>query len=206
MTTIARPVTPCENWTLRFDEFERGNKRFGFTDACYDSYGRNALLKTFGDAFWEDVELQHTAAAMQAWGCVDDTAHHACTALEYVTYEELQQAAAAVQACDGIATRGYATRVRVRHVDIRVRVRGRGRVRVRGRLPCTCTPLEYVTYVELQYAAAAVQAWGYVDDTAHHACTPLAGMPPVRGHPTQGVEHVSHVRLRYDTQHTTRGA
>jgi hypothetical protein len=40
---------------------------------------------------------------------------------------------------------------------------------------------EYVTYVELQHAAAAVQAWGYVDDTAHHACTPLAGMPYVYG-------------------------
>jgi mRNA-degrading endonuclease toxin of MazEF toxin-antitoxin module len=119
---------------------------------CCDSSGRNALLKTFCDEFWEDVELQHTAAAMQAWGCVDDTAHHACTALEYVTYVELQQAAAAVQACDCIATRGYATRVRVRHVDNRVRVRGHH----------SCTALEYVTYVELQQAATTVQACDYI--------------------------------------------
>ena len=56
------------------------------------------------------------------------------------------------------ATRGYVTRVRIRH-------------------PCTCTPLEYVTYVELQHAAASVHTWGYVDDTAPHSCTyaPLAG-------------------------------
>jgi hypothetical protein len=127
-----------QNWTLRFDEFERGNKRFGFTvDACCDSSGRNALLKTFWDAFWEDVELQHTAAAMQAWGCVDDTSRHTCTALEYVTYVELQQAAAAVQAWGCIATRGYATRVRVRHMD--------NRARVRGHHSCTGSPRVYAT-------------------------------------------------------------
>jgi hypothetical protein len=132
----ARPESRIGRYALT--SLSGGTSGLGFTvDTGCDSSGRNALLKTFCDEFWEDVELQHTAAAMQAWGCVDDTAHHSCTTLEYVTYVELQQGAAAVHAWDCIATRGYATRVRVRHVD--------NRVRVRGHHSCTGSPCAHAT-------------------------------------------------------------
>jgi hypothetical protein len=38
-----------------------------------------------------------------------------------------------------------------------------------GVCTCTRTPLQYVTYMERQHEAAAVHAWGCVDNTAHHA-------------------------------------
>jgi hypothetical protein len=171
------------------------------------------------------VELQHTAAAVQAWGCVDATAPHACTPLagtplEYIyatRVRDVRGAAAAVQAwscvdytahhaCTPLAGTSlmyvYAIRVHMCHpstctprghpttctttplvyvVATHVRCHHVAHVKLRydtqhtTRGACTCAPLEYGSYVELQHAAAAVHAWCGVDDTAHHACTPLAG-------------------------------
>jgi hypothetical protein len=44
-----------------------------------------------------------------------------------------------------------------------------------GACTCTCTPLQDMTYVELRQEAAAVNAWGCVDNTAHRVCTPSEG-------------------------------
>jgi hypothetical protein len=139
------------------------------------------------------------------------------------------------------ATRGYA-----------IRARGRGRVRVRGRHSCTWTPCVDDTAHHACTSLAGMQPeytheYGYVDttrvrgyhtctsrghpstrtwtpcvdDTAHHACTPLAGTQTpeyVYGDTTRVRSHYActssprcvclryDTKLRYDTQHTTRCA
>jgi hypothetical protein len=103
------------------------------------------------------VKLQHAVAAVQTWGCMDDTAPHSCTytplagtSLMYV----------------------YAIRVRVRH----------SRVCHTCTWTWTCTgtwtPLVYVVTIRVR-GSHSCKWTPCVDDTAHHACTPLAGMPYV---------------------------
>jgi uncharacterized phosphosugar-binding protein len=80
-----------------------------------------------------------------------------------------------------------------------------------------------MTYVELRHEAAAVYAWGCMDDTAHRVSTPLedtllvyvygcrhvymyvTSVYDVCGATARGNSCVR-VERRYDTQHTTRCA
>jgi hypothetical protein len=119
---------------------ERGGGLSSGSEACASSVCHSP----------EGVELQHGAAATCA-RCAYATRRrrrwrHTCTCapLEYVTYVDRQHAAARGSSSTGVvrrgrhstprvyATRGYVTRVRIRH-------------------PCTCTPLEYKPLVEQHF-------------------------------------------------------